>query len=219
MSSILNTHNEWRDTLVLASFRGIYFHAETSGRQSGRRTVSHQYPKRNIPYAEDMGREAVHWSFTAYILLNDMKLHSAPHKGKSNNAPYANMIVHRNLLIEALEQDGPGDLVHPSLSMTFGGGREGSSIGGPMSVMCERYSVSESRQKGGYYEFDLQFVEAGFQPGNPKPDNRGLLIDAATTLDKTAKLQLLAILEGTKPFPLARIGEQDKLTAFKLRRI
>jgi hypothetical protein len=188
MASILSIHNEWRDGLVLASFRGVYFHVETSGRQSGRRTVLHQYPKRNLPYAEDMGREAVHWSFTAYILLNDKKLHG-------RNGPYANLIDHRNKLLVALEQDEPGDLVHPSLSMSYDGGQEGASAGGPMLVMVERYSISESRQKGGYYELDMAFVEAGSAPSNPKPDNRGLLKSSASAMSAAVKSQLKAQLQ------------------------
>ena len=71
MGSIRDIRNVWRDNLVPASFRGAVFHVETSGRRSGRRTVVHEYPKRNIPYSEDMGRSAVKWSFTAYLILGD----------------------------------------------------------------------------------------------------------------------------------------------------
>src|SRR5580765_6013376 len=134
MGSILDLHNEWRDTLRIASFRGAFFHVESSGRQSGRRTVVHQYPKRNLPYAEDMGREAVHWQFTGYIILNDKRLQAAANHGRATVAPYADLIAQRNALVNALEQDGPGELIHPSLSMTFDGGVEGASFGGPMMV-------------------------------------------------------------------------------------
>lgn len=207
MANILSIHNEWRDSLQLASFRGIYFHVETSGRQSGRRTVTHQFPKRNVPYAEDMGREAVHWSFTAYILLNDKKLHASANHGRSNNAPYFDMLQHRNLLIEALEMDGPADLIHPSLSMSYSGGREGASQGGVMLVMCERYSISESRTKGGYYELDLQFVEAGDPPGNPAADNRALLQSSAAIMSQSAKDNLKKqLLSGNLALPGSRPG-------------
>jgi prophage DNA circulation protein len=183
MGSILELHNEWRDSLRIASFRGIFFHVETSGRTSGRRTVVHQYPKRNIPYAEDMGREAVHWSFSAYIILNDKRLHASANHGRSNSAPYANLIAHRNSLVEALEMDGPGELIHPTLSIGYGGGRDGSSYGGPMMVMVERYGISESRQKGAFYEFDLAFVEAGEAPQVFKDDSRKLLTSATSAID------------------------------------
>jgi hypothetical protein len=183
LGAIIDIHNEWRDSLRIASFRGVYFHVETSGRSSGRRTVTHQYPKRNLPYAEDMGREAVHWQFTAYIVLNDKKMHASANR-TATGAPFASLIAQRNALVEALEMDGPGELIHPSLSIGFGGGNNGSSYGGPMLVMVERYSIAESRQKGGYYEFDMQFVEAGALPSPPRVDSRKILTDATSSMDK-----------------------------------
>lgn len=191
MGSILDIKNEWRDTLRIASFRGIFFHVETSGRSSGRRVVTHQYPKRNIPYAEDMGREAVHWQFSAYIILNDKRLQSSASHGRSTVAPYADLIAQRNALVEALEMDGPGELIHPTLSMTYGGGREGASVGGPMMVMVERYGISESRTKGAFYEFDLAFVEAGEVPKIFKDDSKKLLSQATEAFD-------IAMLESTR---------------------
>ena len=56
-------------------------------------------------------------------------------------------IPQRDALILALEQDGPGTLVHPTL--------------GTEVVMNDHYSVTESREKGGYCEFDMMFVERG----------------------------------------------------------
>jgi hypothetical protein len=148
-----------------------------------------------------MGREAVHWSFTAYILLNDRKLNRGP------GAVYGSMIVQRNALIQALEQDGPGDLVHPSLSTSYDGGQQGASVGGVMLAMCERYSISESRQKGGYYEFDMQFVEAGAPPLNPAVDTRGLLLAGATAMNQAAKDQLKAqLISGSQQLPGSRPG-------------
>jgi prophage DNA circulation protein len=63
LSQISNIHNPWRDVLLSqpASFRGVIFHVETGGKSSGRRTVTHEYPKRDDPYAEDMGRVARHF--------------------------------------------------------------------------------------------------------------------------------------------------------------
>jgi prophage DNA circulation protein len=110
------------------------FHVETSTRASGRRIVVHQYPKRNIPYAEDMGRDAVKWSFTAYLILRD--------KGIAGN-----LLTQIADLIDSLESDEAGMLIHPTL--------------GEMLCMCDRYSYSDQRMKGGYVEFEMQFVEAG----------------------------------------------------------
>ena len=57
----------------------------------------------------------------------------------------------RDALIEALEKDGPGTLIHPLL--------------GQMEVMCDNYSVMESRERGGYCLFQMMFVEAGSAEG------------------------------------------------------
>lgn len=133
MASIRDIHNEWRDRLVPAAFRGAVFHVETSSRRSGRRTVVHQYPKRNIPYAEDMGREAIKWSFTAYLIHGDRGVGS--------------VLAAVNSLIAACEADDAGILIHPTL--------------GSMLCMCESYGYTDQRQKGGYFEFELTFIEAG----------------------------------------------------------
>lgn len=190
MASIRDIRNEWRDTLVMASYRDVPFHVELSGRMSGRRTVVHEYPKRNDPYAEDMGRHAVRWSFTAYILLNDKGLYESSHRGRQVVMPYSNLIDHRNALIGALERDDAGYLIHPSLSASYGGGPEGASPGGAMLVMAERYSVSESRERGGYYEFDMQFVEAGFAPKPVRVDTAGNIMTSAKNADQSASLAL-----------------------------
>jgi prophage DNA circulation protein len=134
MGSIRDIHNVWRDNLVPASFRGVVFHVETSSRASGRRLVLHQYPKRNTPYAEDMGREAVKWTFSGYLILRD--------KGIPGN-----LLTQTNLLILALEADDAGLLIHPSI--------------GTMMVLCQTYSYTDNRQRGGFVQFDMTFVEAG----------------------------------------------------------
>jgi prophage DNA circulation protein len=134
LASIRDNHNVWRDNLVPASFRGAVFHVETSARSSGRRTVVHEYPKRNNPYAEDMGRSAIRWQITGYLILRDKGIRG-------------NLLSQIGDMINALEADGPGVLIHPTL--------------GEMLVQCERYSYSDKRTAGGYIEWDMQFVEAG----------------------------------------------------------
>ena len=47
----------WRDRLLDASFRGAAFRVEShSAEAAGRRAAVHQYPGRDTPYAEDLGR-------------------------------------------------------------------------------------------------------------------------------------------------------------------
>jgi prophage DNA circulation protein len=159
MASIRDIHNPWRDSLVIASFRGAQFHTETSGRRSGRRVVVHQYPKRNIPYSEDLGREAIKWSFTGYLIQGDRGLPG-------------NVMSQLDDLISALESDDAGFLIHPLI--------------GAMLVLCDNYSYADKRTAGGYFEFDMQFVEAGTPAGMPGIDAGGQLSDAAGGAEQSA---------------------------------
>jgi prophage DNA circulation protein len=121
-----------------ASFRGAQFHIEAGGKTSGRRTVLHEYPKRDDPYAEDMGRRARRWTLQAYVI------------GGNAQAFDFDYTQARDALVSACEQEGSGLLVHPTM--------------GEMLVNCETYSLVEGRQRGNYAELDIVFVEAGTAP-------------------------------------------------------
>ena len=118
----------WRLQLRPASFRGAGFHVEVGALAGGRRIALHEFPKRDTPYAEDMGRRARRFPVTGYIV----------------DADY---IPERDALIAALEAGGGGTLVHPTL--------------GTFRVVCDGFSAIERRDKGGYVEFEMTFVEAG----------------------------------------------------------
>jgi prophage DNA circulation protein len=86
----------WRDYLRPASFRGARFYIEAGGKRSGRRSVTHEFPKRDDPYTEDMGRRARRWTITAYVLGDDY-------------------LLARDALIGACERSGAGLLIHPTI--------------------------------------------------------------------------------------------------------
>src|SRR5262245_5607372 len=136
----------WRKRLRQGSFKSAAFHVEQQGRASGRRTVLHEYPKREMPYAEDMGLAARRYQIVGYVIQR--------WAAKQGNAAHGNMPFNydeaRDLLITALESQGPGRLVDPY-----------SNRIGPEWYQCERYSVVEARERGGYAQFDMTFVEAG----------------------------------------------------------
>src|SRR5512139_3403644 len=143
MSQISDIQNPWRNLLKQpASFRGVAFHVESGSRASGRRTVTHEYPKRNDPYAEDMGRHAIRWAFSGYLIY---RINPPP-----GFSPY---VQQRVQLLNALEDNDIGRLYHPVLAPSY------------MDVMCERYSMVESRERGGFTQFEMQFVQSG-SPGN-----------------------------------------------------
>lgn len=136
----------WRQYLKRASFRGAQFYVETGVRESGRRLVNHEFPKRDVPYAEDMGRRGRQLTVRGYIIV-----YPAPDRFPNDPLKKANYITARDNLIEALEStDGPANLQMPLL--------------GVLNVMCDRYRVTEEDRFGGYCVFDMSFNEFGQAP-------------------------------------------------------
>ncbi len=84
----------WRDELQAASFKGASFKTNSSDLQSGRRVVEHEYPQRDVPYGEDLGRQARRFTLDAFVLGADY-------------------LTQKNALLDACESEGPGELIHP----------------------------------------------------------------------------------------------------------
>jgi prophage DNA circulation protein len=123
----------WRDQLRPASFRGAAFFVHAADAGVGRRTVVHEYPLRDEPFVEDLGRRARSFTLKAYVL-------ATPANGM-------NYMPARDALIAALEQPGSGVLVHPYI--------------GELSVSCVEASFGETTEEGGKATFILTFVESG----------------------------------------------------------
>lgn len=79
-----------------ASFRGVEFQVDDSAIEAGRRTQVHEYPQRDKPWAEDLGRATRGITLTAFVIGADY-------------------VERANKLLAALETAGPGQLVHPWL--------------------------------------------------------------------------------------------------------
>lgn len=86
----------WRDKLRTASFKGIKFHVADHEASAGRRLAVNEYPFRDVPYTEDLGRTAGRWRITAYLVGE-------------------NYLSAANSLMEAVDAGGAGALVHPYL--------------------------------------------------------------------------------------------------------
>jgi prophage DNA circulation protein len=114
-----------------ASFRGVSFETDDHDKRGGRRLVKHEYPLRDEPYAEDLGRKARSWRVNAFYV----------HR-RAVDVPKS-----RDELLEALEAAGPGTLLHPWL--------------GEREVCVDDFSLHESNAEGGYCKFSIDFVEAG----------------------------------------------------------
>lgn len=85
-----------RDNLFSASFRGIPFDVTTSDLTVGRRTQTFEYPQRDKPFVEDLGRAARLIEVEAIIVGPDY-------------------VERMNRLIAAMETAGSGTLIHPFL--------------------------------------------------------------------------------------------------------
>jgi len=116
----------WLDGYQEASFRGVPFFIQTAENNGGRRIKSHLFPGRDDVYHEDLGRAERNFRFSAYIV----------------NGNYADL---RERLIEALEKEGPGRLVHP--------------YRGVFEVVCKSFTARESTPEGRMVRFDLDFSE------------------------------------------------------------
>lgn len=84
------------EQLQPASFRGVPFEVEASGITVGRRTVVHEYPQRDRPYVEDMGRATRNITLQCFVVGGDY-------------------LEQAQALMHELEEPGPGTLVHPWL--------------------------------------------------------------------------------------------------------
>jgi len=82
----------WRDTLEEASFRGVQFGVIERGFATGRRAVVHEYPRRDVPFTEDLGRKARRFSVRAFVIGDDYT-------------------TRRDALLDACERAGPGEYV------------------------------------------------------------------------------------------------------------
>jgi len=110
------------------TFRGVPFGLFGHAMDSGRRVVTHEFPYRDTPYAEDLGLSARSFSLEMFVVGDD--------------AP-----AQRDALRKALEQRGPGTLVHPYL--------------GTLSVQVTSFTLSEDVSAQRLATFSVSFVQPG----------------------------------------------------------
>jgi len=114
----------WIDGYLEASFRGKKFFVERTSQSGGRRVVDSELPERDDSYFQDMGRKNRSFTVTGYLVGD-------------------NYYELRDDLVDALEQAGPGTLVHP--------------YRGDYEVRCTDYSVNEQSSEGRMCRFDITF--------------------------------------------------------------
>jgi prophage DNA circulation protein len=86
----------WRDQMLPASFRGISFLIPQASVPVGMKVQLHEFPQRDEPYVEQMGKQAQVHRVVCWIIGDDC-------------------FERRDKFMEALETPGAGELVHPWL--------------------------------------------------------------------------------------------------------
>ena len=131
----------WRDRLIwakedssqkkMASFRNAYFFVRDSDHSVGRRNVVHQYPQKDKPYIEDLGKDTDEFSINGYVVQN------------SEN--FQDYISARDELIAALKEPGAGTLIHPF-------------YGEILVNLVGKAQIAESFANGGIARFTMSFT-------------------------------------------------------------
>ena len=86
----------WRDQMLPASFRGINFLIPQASVPVGMKVQLHEFPQRDEPYAEQMGKQAQVHRLVCWIIGDDC-------------------FERRDKFMEAVQTPGAGELVHPWL--------------------------------------------------------------------------------------------------------
>lgn len=86
----------WRDEFLPASFRGISFLVPQASAPVGMRGQLHEFPQRDDPYFEQLGKQSQPHRLTIWIIGDDC-------------------FERRDKFLEAIQTPGAGELVHPWL--------------------------------------------------------------------------------------------------------
>ena len=149
----LDSNRTWTESLNKASFRGVPFAIYGGDARFGRRLALHEYPGRDKPYIEDMGRATRRIRMTGF-LVTDSLIYGG-----------GDVLAQRDALIAAVEQPGLGALMHPTLGALN------------VSVPAEGLSVIERWDMGRYFEISIIFIESGDRVFPSITSSSGSLLD------------------------------------------
>lgn len=152
---------DWKDKLRSGSFRGVAFKTKSHQYDSGRHDVGHEFPKRNESNTEDLGQRLPKFSLDLYVLGDDY-------------------FEQRDALMRALDEEGPGELIHPYL--------------GTRQVQVGKYTLTETAEEGRIARFKVEFSNSGSQKFPVESvdafqsvlDGVNAALDAATAAFETA---------------------------------
>lgn len=130
-----------------ASFRGAAFFVNGYDNGGGRRGPDHEFPNKDEGYPEDTGKKIEAYSIAGYVVRS------------VRDPDYA---ARRDSLKKALNQRGPGELVHPAF--------------GTIMVQVRAWSISEEKDRLGLVPISMDFVEASTPayPSAQRPASFGM---------------------------------------------
>lgn len=144
-----------------ATFRGVPFIVESTELSGGRRGVTHEYPGRDLPFREDLGRSTREFPVEGYLVGADVR-------------------TQRERLQAALEEEGPGDLVHPYY--------------GTRRVAVTSFRFRTSSREGRFVSVSIEFVETPAEPAQPSavPDVEAAALSSVVVARSSAVSVFLA---------------------------
>lgn len=126
----------WKDRLLPASFGGVPFKVREQELAGGRRAAVHEYPLRDRPFVEELGREVRRFQVEGYVLGEDYALQ-------------------RDRLQAVFELASPGFPGKPGRTLVL------PSLGGSILALCRTFRFRESTDEGRIVRFLAEFEEVG----------------------------------------------------------
>ncbi len=127
--------SDWIDQLRPASFRGVPFGVISGESRFGRRLAVHEYPFRDKPWAEDLGRKTRPIGLQGFLIADSLVYGGG------------DVLTQRDRMVAAAETEGAATLVHPTL--------------GELNVSCADLVVVERWDAGRYFELTFNLIESG----------------------------------------------------------
>lgn len=146
--------DEWKDKYRTGSFRGVSFRTTSHQKNGGRRKQDREYAARNVGNSEDLGKKLPAHVLNIYVVGDDY-------------------FSQRDALIRALDEEGPGVLVHPYL--------------GTFNAQVGSYTLTETVEEGRVARFSVEFSDAGEIrfPDQVTDDIQGTINNANDAIDDT----------------------------------
>jgi len=149
----------WRNKIQKSSFRGLRFYITTANTIVGRRGTLHEFPFRDVPFFEDVGRKGRTFKVNGFLYGENVV-----DDDTNVDDEGIDYIEQLEKLIAAFEDDDTiGTFVHPTL--------------GEQNVKPISLDILHSQRSGGMETFVMIFAEAG-QRANPTEEvNTGATVD------------------------------------------